>query len=122
AIRFPKRSYYRQQAHFTSSRSRHTRFSRDWSSDVCSSDLLNKPLIDLLSVIHHFIEGIKSAGLDNRVQSNRSDIKITLSKILRATFGNYLSVILIVTRDKLILIFNVRFKLARSEERRVGKE
>src|SRR5690606_12285682 len=55
--------------------------------------ILNKPLIDLLSVIHHFIEGIKSSGLDNRVQSNRSDIKITLSKILR-----------------------------RSEEHRVGKE
>src|SRR5690606_19110776 len=27
-----------------SSRRRHTRFSRDWSSDVCSSDLLLKPL------------------------------------------------------------------------------
>src|SRR5690606_39603528 len=25
-----------------SSRRRHTRFSRDWSSDVCSSDLVNK--------------------------------------------------------------------------------
>src|SRR5690606_39323924 len=28
-------------AFFFSSRRRHTRFSRDWSSDVCSSDLLN---------------------------------------------------------------------------------
>src|SRR5690606_40676135 len=27
---------------FFSSRRRHTRFSRDWSSDVCSSDLLKK--------------------------------------------------------------------------------
>src|SRR5690606_40485405 len=27
---------------FFSSRRRHTRFSRDWSSDVCSSDLRNK--------------------------------------------------------------------------------
>src|SRR5690606_41059004 len=27
---------------FFSSRRRHTRFSRDWSSDVCSSDLLQK--------------------------------------------------------------------------------
>src|SRR5690606_40782205 len=26
---------------FFSSRRRHTRFSRDWSSDVCSSDLVN---------------------------------------------------------------------------------
>src|SRR5690606_7794791 len=29
---------------FFSSRRRHTRFSRDWSSDVCSSDL-NQPII-----------------------------------------------------------------------------
>src|SRR5690606_39818008 len=28
---------------FFSSRRRHTRFSRDWSSDVCSSDLGGKP-------------------------------------------------------------------------------
>src|SRR5690606_11815612 len=28
---------------FFSSRRRHTRFSRDWSSDVCSSDLLDLP-------------------------------------------------------------------------------
>src|SRR5690606_41059433 len=27
---------------FFSSRRRHTRFSRDWSSDVCSSDLIEK--------------------------------------------------------------------------------
>src|SRR5690606_39477493 len=29
---------------FFSSRRRHTRFSRDWSSDVCSSDLVPAPL------------------------------------------------------------------------------
>src|SRR5690606_11406628 len=29
---------------FFSSRRRHTRFSRDWSSDVCSSDLINAAL------------------------------------------------------------------------------
>src|SRR5690606_39732266 len=29
---------------FFSSRRRHTRFSRDWSSDVCSSDLLHEVL------------------------------------------------------------------------------
>src|SRR5690606_40409893 len=32
---------------FFSSRRRHTRFSRDWSSDVCSSDLLANSLIGL---------------------------------------------------------------------------
>src|SRR5690606_40299516 len=30
---------------FFSSRRRHTSFSRDWSSDVCSSDLLEKPIL-----------------------------------------------------------------------------
>src|SRR5690606_40960181 len=29
---------------FFSSRRRHTRFSRDWSSDVCSSDLRGQPV------------------------------------------------------------------------------
>src|SRR5690606_40365573 len=31
--------YYQCHLFFFSSRRRHTRFSRDWSSDVCSSDL-----------------------------------------------------------------------------------
>src|SRR5690606_10413029 len=36
---------------FFSSRRRHTRFSRDWSSDVCSSDLEN-PLIAPYNIRH----------------------------------------------------------------------
>src|SRR5690606_39968811 len=32
---------------FFSSRRRHTRFSRDWSSDVCSSDLINDQIDSL---------------------------------------------------------------------------
>src|SRR6266511_5288300 len=36
---------------FFSSRRRHTRFSRDWSSDVCSSDLIDG-LDDALSAAH----------------------------------------------------------------------
>src|SRR5690606_39888718 len=61
---------------FFSSRRRHTRFSRDWSSDVCSSDLdvrewgeLLKPVIDqgllpplgsplgALLEVHHALDG-----------------------------------------------------------------
>src|SRR5690606_39852870 len=34
-----KRILYINNSFFFSSRRRHTRFSRDWSSDVCSSDL-----------------------------------------------------------------------------------
>src|SRR5256885_9288791 len=33
---------------FFSSRRRHTRLQGDWSSDVCSSDLLEKKLVDVL--------------------------------------------------------------------------
>src|SRR5690606_39391859 len=36
---------------FFSSRRRHTRFSRDWSSDVCSSDLPECSIDELMEVI-----------------------------------------------------------------------
>src|SRR5690625_7592951 len=36
---------------FFSSRRRHTRWPRDWSSDVCSSDLLTVPLAELRAAI-----------------------------------------------------------------------
>src|SRR5690606_39474480 len=39
---------------FFSSRRRHTRFSRDWSSDVCSSDL--EPAIDDVQVVHRSLK------------------------------------------------------------------
>src|SRR5690606_40448257 len=39
---------------FFSSRRRHTRFSRDWSSDVCSSDLKRAILQDMCIVLHPY--------------------------------------------------------------------
>src|SRR5690606_17695102 len=47
---------------FFSSRRRHTRFSRDWSSDVCSSDLLN--------LVRNFIR----TGLDRADPNDRPTI------------------------------------------------
>src|SRR5690554_6883205 len=38
---------------FFSSRRRHTRCGRDWSSDVCSSDLLNRPDVEVRLEIRH---------------------------------------------------------------------
>src|SRR5690606_40789176 len=38
---------------FFSSRRRHTRFARDWSSDVCSSDLVAPATADLLARLAH---------------------------------------------------------------------
>src|SRR5690606_40558229 len=40
---------------FFSSRRRHTRFSRDWSSDVCSSDLTSDMLASLRDT-HRFVQ------------------------------------------------------------------
>src|SRR5690606_40650430 len=52
-----------QSLFFFSSRRRHTRFSRDWSSDVCSSDLYNCVHIQCLNMhimdwdgIRYFLE------------------------------------------------------------------
>src|SRR5690606_26298803 len=38
--------FSQEHSFFFSSRRRHTRFSRDWSSDVCSSDLLSETMTD----------------------------------------------------------------------------
>src|SRR5207302_3258168 len=43
--------YYIFRFFFFSSRRRHTRFSRDWSSDVCSSDLFLNTLPQFLVLI-----------------------------------------------------------------------
>src|SRR5690606_40478788 len=45
-----------------SSRRRHTRFSRDWSSDVCSSDLVGR-MLRLASLHLHTVQGPISAAL-----------------------------------------------------------
>src|SRR5690606_39422370 len=79
---------------FFSSRRRHTRFSRDWSSDVCSSDL-KLPVI---------AESFTGTGESSR------DIKTTTSdKLIQDAASRY--------ADK-----NVDESQIRSEERRVGKE
>src|SRR5690625_6892688 len=79
---------------FFASRRRHTRWPRDWSSDVCSSDLLN-------------IKG-KQVEVDIKQELQEYDfghkLKITPSKLIAPSpFRN----------DR---------KPSRSEERRVGKE
>src|SRR5699024_12191831 len=93
-----------------SSRRRHTRSKRDWSSDVCSSDLLsftstimNQPLI-LLSfwgIFHGIFVGMLAAALTEvlnvfPILSKRIGVNHSLKWLLMA--------------------------FVRSEERRVGKE
>src|SRR2546429_5993077 len=88
-------------AFFFSSRRRHTRCSRDWSSDVCSSDLLSpEPLGDYCTGANHVLPtngyARSSSGL-----SVRDFLKvITVQELTRAGLRS----------------------LGRSEERRVGKE
>src|SRR5690606_40856227 len=93
-------------------RRRHTRFSRDWSSDVCSSDLLahTKYLTSFGIEISHYITHIgfwcNYLHFHNRLQQNRACL-------LESIFKSY------TTRN-----FESHFRAIniRSEERRVGKD
>src|SRR5690606_39730667 len=79
---------------FFSSRRRHTRFSRDWSSDVCSSDLLLGELAVRVHVVDADAEhlGAGRPHLVDRV-AERADLLGAAGRVV-----------------------------LRSEERRVGKE
>src|SRR5690606_40706745 len=85
---------------FFSSRRRHTRFSRDWSSDVCSSDLT-----DLLGNTLAEIAGEKAGIIKKNVPVVLSERDETIAHIFE--------------RKALEMGAPLRF---RSEERRVGKE
>src|SRR5690606_40983076 len=93
------------------------RFSRDWSSDVCSSDL--KTYVNYLDEreikTKDFYDQVMNGALPTTSQVNPTDYEDTLKPILDA--GN----------DVLILSFSSALSGTynsgrRSEERRVGKE
>src|SRR5690606_40210334 len=91
---------------FFSSRRRHTRFSRDWSSDVCSSDLFLTLACScrkerLSPVDNGYSSGEYQDTVNVNIDTNR--FKIDYSKYTQARlFPGLID--------------------ARSEERRVGKE
>src|SRR5690606_40063972 len=85
---------------FFSSRRRHTRFSRDWSSDVCSSDLIYKGFLNIDEY------GCLECGDSYLISDVESDFKKGDKVFVRY----FLS-------DK-----EITEEQARSEERRVGKE
>src|SRR5699024_11898579 len=89
---------------FFSSRRRHTRSKRDWSSDVCSSDL---ELHDLPKDLRNKMTSIK-LSTDTVLDSNK--FLQALFTIFESTYSEYI--------DKGFS----EIKLKRSEERRVGKE
>src|SRR3989475_8218439 len=83
---------------FFSSRRRHTRFDCDWSSDVCSSDLLLARL---------FARPANVLVLDEPT----NDLDIETLEMLEDLLQNYDGTVFLVSHDR-----------SRSEERRVGKE
>src|SRR5207249_7526197 len=88
---------------FFSSRRRHTRSKRDWSSDVCSSDLV--------AVVG---SGVPSSG---KIIKKPTDPSATAPPPPPAAQGPF-------SRDALFEIYRAELlgKDRRSEERRVGKE
>src|SRR5690606_40400112 len=90
---------------FFSSRRRHTRFSRDWSSDVCSSDLeIRRQSSKKLLLLHLLIPPLPLRQYSLSQPLRKPQLKVLENEsILREHWGR--------------CIF-----LWRSEERRVGKE
>src|SRR5690606_39823792 len=87
---------------FLSSRRRHTSFSRDWSSDVCSSDLLKQGLSATTTPVYPIAEHVPVLPCERR-------------------FSALLPTDSILFRRQLLTPVRV-IKNFRSEERRVGKE
>src|SRR5207249_6201662 len=93
---------------------RHTRSKRDWSSDVCSSDLDSDLKFDQPQAEVVFDrDKLRSQGVDLS-QAGRD-----LSTLLGANYVNRFS---IQGRSYKVIPQMVRAERLRSEERRVGKE
>src|SRR5690606_39690019 len=93
---------------FFSSRRRHTRFSRDWSSDVCSSDL---GFVMPCLLLNYFGQGAMIIGLGDAgaAEAIQNPFFFLAPEALR------LPLVLLATAATFIAS-------QRSEERRVGKE
>src|SRR5690606_41893152 len=89
---------------FFSSRRRHTRFSRDWSSDVCSSDLVTLERIR--------IESSDESGPEHRDVHKLKNQDLRFRMMIHCTNQT----------AGLISRFSLKKIIKRSEERRVGKE
>src|SRR3712207_7171638 len=94
---------------FFSSRRRHTRYWRDWSSDVCSSDLG-----DSMSQVIVVTSGKGGVG------------KTTTTANIGAGLAEKGHKVLLIDTDiglrNLDVVMGLENRIVRSEERRVGKE
>src|SRR2546429_6014121 len=91
-----------QSVFLFSSRRRHTRCSRDWSSDVCSSDLIECDRVLIRTVKLGEID--ESTAADRRAHLNAAAAHWHLCRL------------------SLDIVDRARRPFPRSEERRVGKE
>src|SRR5699024_11474727 len=87
---------------FFSSRRRHTRSKRDWSSDVCSSDLYKE-----------FV---------GRMETNKVDTKPIIEALKEQGYPQMIQPVLEAIGEQERANKEERRYLKRSEERRVGKE
>src|SRR3546814_12641349 len=81
----------------------------DWSSDVCSSDLLE----DWLRDHRYYLMQLLHLGTDNPDQRITDDLQLFTDYSLRLTLG---------LMNSIVTLFSFLGILWRSEERRVGKE
>src|SRR5690606_40771617 len=89
---------------FFSSRRRHTRFSRDWSSDVCSSDLV-------------IFQSLQVQTRNSYLLLPEENLKVFPEMLNMFCNG--------LTSDNLLIVLCKSYSATvgrRSEERRVGKE
>src|SRR2546430_12971069 len=95
---------------FFSRTRRHTRFDCDWSSDVCSSDLVDEALPDLDVALGHVLQAGKSTAL--RMLAGLEDVTEGDIKIGERLVND------VPARERdIAMVFQ-----SRSEEGRVGKE
>src|SRR2546429_5658803 len=70
---------------FFSSRRRHTRCSRDWSSDVCSSDLIHDSSRGEVSASQGFVDGQRFRIVNRRTLEQRDCLFCALQSEQRVT-------------------------------------
>src|SRR5690606_40002312 len=92
-----------------SSRRRHTRFSRDWSSDVCSSDL---------EQVSHVLTALADGDLGVRMDGEYQGVFATMRDNANATVAQLTGIVARI-QESADQIGSAATE--RSEERRVGK-
>src|SRR5207253_6318595 len=93
-----------------SSRRRHTRWPRDWSSDVCSSDLMSRIGNKAVEIPDKVKVNVGDGGQVS-VEGPKGKLQWTLPREIRAS-----------VQDNRVSVVREAETRSRSEERRVGKE